>query len=143
MGSFGERIWSLGECWGLNRPGEIPGRGCFPSKVMSSLCPGGDASLRRQMPAWEGGQGPRDRSWAEAKTKDVGVVELKHERMWGEKEQLRTEPWEMPTVAGGGGGGQEKRGSRRKGSSQRGVGGSPIFSLYFSAALPLLPTHLL
>lgn len=54
----GSGVWESAEA--LTGPGEIPGRGCFPSKVMSSLCLGGDASLRRQMLAWEGGQGPRD-----------------------------------------------------------------------------------
>ena len=40
------------------------------------------------MPAWEGGQGPRDRagSWAEAKAQALGVDELMQERVWGEKE---------------------------------------------------------
>lgn len=42
---------------------------------MSSLYLGGDAASKRQMPAWEGGQGSRDRvgSLAEAKAKAVGV----------------------------------------------------------------------
>lgn len=55
---------------------------------MSSLHLGGDPSLGRQMPAWEGGQGPRDRagSRAEAKAEALGVDELMQERVWREKE---------------------------------------------------------
>lgn len=60
---------------------------------MSSLHLGGDALLGRQMPAWEGGQGPRDRagSWAEAKAEVLRVDELMKERVWVRKKMgLRT-----------------------------------------------------
>lgn len=42
----------------------------------------GNASLR-QMPAWEGGQGPRDRAGSKAEA--AGACELTGERVWREK----------------------------------------------------------
>jgi hypothetical protein len=59
----------------------------LPWKVMSSLHLGGDGSLRTQMRAGEGGQGPRDRagSGAEAKVKAVGVNEITRKECGGKR----------------------------------------------------------